>query len=193
MISGFIAPNQRSNEFGKTGLRGIVGPSTPTKSRPCNQLPVHGPWEVVSALSYASGRDLVPAILGGQGLRMVFSLGDRRRTHTGRPPGTGDFIQDLEKVTHRRIVLQKRGRIVVKDLWSVHKTSETSGCDQAGGHAARVPLESAKRFRGRIWGGLEAPEDLTQIGSASHFEIAWSTASKSAPMSRSGLRSSDTQ
>jgi hypothetical protein len=72
------------------------------------------------------------------------------------------------------------------------KQSERDG-DQAGGHAACVPLESAKRCRERVWGGLETPEDLTQTGSASHFEIAWSTASNSAPMSRSGLRSSDTQ
>jgi hypothetical protein len=33
----------------------------------------------------------------------------RQRTHTGRPLGTEEFIQDLEKVTQRRIALQKRG------------------------------------------------------------------------------------
>jgi putative transposase len=33
----------------------------------------------------------------------------RQRTYTGRPLGTQDFIQDLEKVAHRRIALQKRG------------------------------------------------------------------------------------
>jgi hypothetical protein len=33
----------------------------------------------------------------------------RQRTHTGRPLGTEDFIQDLEKATQRRIALHKRG------------------------------------------------------------------------------------
>jgi putative transposase len=33
----------------------------------------------------------------------------RQRTHTGRPLGTEEFVQDLEKVTQRRIALQKRG------------------------------------------------------------------------------------
>ena len=33
----------------------------------------------------------------------------RQRTHTGRPLGTGEFIQDLEKATQRRISLQRRG------------------------------------------------------------------------------------
>jgi putative transposase len=33
----------------------------------------------------------------------------RQRTHTGRPLGTQEFIQDLEKMTQRRIALQKRG------------------------------------------------------------------------------------
>ena len=33
----------------------------------------------------------------------------RQRTHTGRPLGTEEFIQDLEKVTQRRKALQKRG------------------------------------------------------------------------------------
>lgn len=33
----------------------------------------------------------------------------RQRTHTGRPLGTEEFIQDLEKATQRRIALQKRG------------------------------------------------------------------------------------
>jgi putative transposase len=33
----------------------------------------------------------------------------RQRTHTGRPLGTEEFIQNLEKVTQRRIALQKRG------------------------------------------------------------------------------------
>jgi hypothetical protein len=31
----------------------------------------------------------------------------RQRTHTGRPLGTEEFIQDLEKATQRRIALQK--------------------------------------------------------------------------------------
>jgi putative transposase len=33
----------------------------------------------------------------------------RRRTHTGLPMGAQEFIHDLEKVTQRRIALQKRG------------------------------------------------------------------------------------
>jgi hypothetical protein len=33
----------------------------------------------------------------------------RQRTHTGRPLGTEDLIQDLGKVTQCRIALQKRG------------------------------------------------------------------------------------
>jgi putative transposase len=33
----------------------------------------------------------------------------RQRTHTGRPLGTADFIQNLEKTTRRRLALQKRG------------------------------------------------------------------------------------
>ena len=33
----------------------------------------------------------------------------RQRTDTGRPLGTEEFIQDLEKMTQRRIALQKRG------------------------------------------------------------------------------------
>jgi putative transposase len=33
----------------------------------------------------------------------------RQRTHTGRPLGTAEFIQDLEKATQRRLALQKRG------------------------------------------------------------------------------------
>jgi hypothetical protein len=33
----------------------------------------------------------------------------RQRTHTGRPLGTEEFIQDLEKAAQRRIALQKRG------------------------------------------------------------------------------------
>jgi putative transposase len=33
----------------------------------------------------------------------------RQRTHTGRPLGTEQFIQDLEKAMQRRIALQKRG------------------------------------------------------------------------------------
>jgi hypothetical protein len=53
-----------------------------------------------------------------QNLRQVYlSAGEtearltviRQRTHTGRPLGTEEFIQDLEKVTQRRIALQKRG------------------------------------------------------------------------------------
>src|ERR1700678_3657234 len=33
----------------------------------------------------------------------------RQRTHTGRPLGNAEFIQDLEKATQRQLVLQKRG------------------------------------------------------------------------------------
>jgi putative transposase len=33
----------------------------------------------------------------------------RQRTHTGRPLGTAEFVQDLEKATQRRLALQKRG------------------------------------------------------------------------------------
>ena len=33
----------------------------------------------------------------------------RQCTHTGRPLGTQEFIQDLDKMTQRRIALQKRG------------------------------------------------------------------------------------
>ena len=33
----------------------------------------------------------------------------RQRTHTGRPLGTAEFIQDLEKATQRQLALQKRG------------------------------------------------------------------------------------
>ena len=33
----------------------------------------------------------------------------RQRTHTGRPPGSGEFIQGLEKATQRRIAPQKGG------------------------------------------------------------------------------------
>jgi hypothetical protein len=33
----------------------------------------------------------------------------RQRTHTGRPLGTAEFIQSLEKATQRRLTLQKRG------------------------------------------------------------------------------------
>jgi putative transposase len=33
----------------------------------------------------------------------------RRRTHTGRPLGTAEFIQDLEKATQRQLALKKRG------------------------------------------------------------------------------------
>jgi hypothetical protein len=40
-----------------------------------------------------------------QGRRAVI----RQLTHTGRPLGTEEFIQDLEKATQRRIALQKRG------------------------------------------------------------------------------------
>jgi hypothetical protein len=32
----------------------------------------------------------------------------RPRTHTGRPLGTAEFIQDLEKATQRELALQKR-------------------------------------------------------------------------------------
>src|SRR5580658_8798674 len=33
----------------------------------------------------------------------------RQHPHTGRPLGTGEFIQDQEKAMQRRITLQKRG------------------------------------------------------------------------------------
>jgi hypothetical protein len=33
----------------------------------------------------------------------------RQRTHTGRPVGTAEFIQGLERATQRRLTLQKRG------------------------------------------------------------------------------------
>ncbi len=33
----------------------------------------------------------------------------RQRTHTGRPLGTAEFVQDLEKATQRQLALQKRG------------------------------------------------------------------------------------
>ncbi len=33
----------------------------------------------------------------------------RQRTHTGRPLGAQEFIQDLEKMRQRRLALQKRG------------------------------------------------------------------------------------
>jgi putative transposase len=33
----------------------------------------------------------------------------RQRTHTGRPLGSAEFVQDLEKATQRRLALQKRG------------------------------------------------------------------------------------
>jgi len=33
----------------------------------------------------------------------------RQRTHTGRPLGTAEFIQDLEKATQRQLALQKQG------------------------------------------------------------------------------------
>ncbi len=33
----------------------------------------------------------------------------RQRTHTGRPLGSGEFIQGLEKATQRRLTLKKRG------------------------------------------------------------------------------------
>jgi len=33
----------------------------------------------------------------------------RQRTHTGRPLGTAEFIQDLERATQRQLALQKRG------------------------------------------------------------------------------------
>jgi putative transposase len=33
----------------------------------------------------------------------------RQRTHTGRPLGSAEFVQDLEKATQRRLGLQKRG------------------------------------------------------------------------------------
>jgi hypothetical protein len=33
----------------------------------------------------------------------------RQRTHTGRPLGTAEFIQDLEKALQRQLALQKRG------------------------------------------------------------------------------------
>jgi hypothetical protein len=33
----------------------------------------------------------------------------RQRTHTGRPLGTAQFVQELEKTTNRALALQKRG------------------------------------------------------------------------------------
>jgi hypothetical protein len=33
----------------------------------------------------------------------------RQRTHTGRPLGNAEFVQDLEKATQRQLTLQKRG------------------------------------------------------------------------------------
>jgi putative transposase len=33
----------------------------------------------------------------------------RQRTHTGRPLGTAEFVQELEKTTNRALALQKRG------------------------------------------------------------------------------------
>jgi len=39
-------------------------------------------------------------------LRMI-----RRCTHTGRPLGSADFVRNLERSTHRRLVPQKGGRL----------------------------------------------------------------------------------
>src|SRR5277367_2262205 len=34
----------------------------------------------------------------------------RQCTHTGRPLGTGEFVRGLDKIAHRRLAPQKRGR-----------------------------------------------------------------------------------
>ncbi|MGB8537957.1 MAG: hypothetical protein WCD57_16165, partial [Acidobacteriaceae bacterium] len=67
-----------------------------------------------------------------QNLRQVYlSAGEtearltdiRQRTHTGRPQRTEEFIQDLEKVTQRRIA---RPRIFRARGWLAHANNQSS-------------------------------------------------------------------